>query len=230
MGENAKSAGERRARPYHPSSLLQAWLAFAGRRGRMAALVVFVFGVLVHAVLSHAFSTTYADEIEVLLAELYVFQCVPLEPNEAPTISTRRGPAPTPLAGQLRELDVTSVRVLLIERAVQGLGRHRQEAARIVADVLRYDLDLNTRAGAVLALSYMGAEANPAVPELLDTLADAEEDIRLRRLILDKLPDIDPAPDIVIPILVAMRDDESDSGLRSKAAKALEEIGPAAGR
>lgn len=211
------------------SGIWHRWLAFAGRRGRIAALSVFVFGALVHAILSQVLSTTYADEIEALLDELYVFQCVPLESADA-TVVARQGPTPTPLAGQLRELDVTSVRVLLIERAVRGLGGHQPDAAEIVADVLRYDPDLNTRAGAVLALSYMGVEAGPALPELLETLADPDEDIRLRRLILDKLPEIDPAPEAVMPILVAMRNSEPDPGLQSKLAKALSDFGAPPGR
>ena len=208
-------------------TLWQAWKDFGLRHGRLAALSVFVFGALVHAVLSHAFSTAHADEIEALLDQLYVFQCVPLEPVETPAFAARPGPIPTPLATQLRELDVTSVRVLLIERAVQGLGDHREDAARVAADVLRYDSDLNARAGAVLALSYMGAGAGPALTELLDTLVDPDEDIRLRRLILDKLPSIDPAPEAVVPVLAAMLESESDPGLRSKAVKALTEIGAA---
>lgn len=208
----------------------QAWKAFGLRRGRLAALSVLVSGALVHAVLSHAFSTAYADEIEALLDELYVFQCVPLEPVTAPVAGLRSGPAPTPLADQLRELDLVSVRVLLIERAVDGLGSHRDEAARVVADVLRYDPDLNARAGAVLALAHMGRGAAPALPELMDRVADADEDIRLRRLILDRLPDIGPAPDEVVPVLSAMLDTEPDVGLRSKVAKALAELGTSPGR
>ena len=203
----------------------QAWKDFGLRHGRLAALAVFVFGALVHAVLSHAFSTAYADEIERLLEELYVFQCVPLEPVDVPLAAVRAEPRLKPLDSRLRELDVTSVRVLFIERAVAGLGEHRGEAARIVADVLRYDADLNARAGAVLALAYMGAEAAPALPELLDTVVDAEEDIRLRRLILDRLPDIEPPPEAVSPVLTAMLAWESDAAMRSKTAKALTEIG-----
>lgn len=211
-------------------SLWRGWLDFCLRHSRVAALIVFVFGALVHAVLSTVSSTSFPDEIGVLLDELYVFQCVPLEPVEIPLLAARSGPRLTPLASQQRELDVTSVRVLLIERAVDGLGDHREEAARVVADVLRYDQDLNARAGAVLALARMGPAAGPALPELLYTVVDAQEDIRLRRLILDRLPDIDPSPEAVVPVLIAMRDSAADPGLRSKAAKALTEIGAGPGR
>ncbi len=223
MAVKQEKAGKR-------ATFWRAWQAFGFRHGRIAALIVFVFGALVHALLSHVFSTTYADEIEALLAELYVFQCVPLDSADAAAVAVTQGPTPIPLAGRLRELDVTSVRVLLIERAVQGLGDHRQDAVEIVAEVLRYDPDLNTRAGAVLALSYLGAEAGPALPELLDRLADPDEDIRLRRLILDRLPGIGPAPETVIPVLVALRDSEPDPGLRSKLAKALIEFETTPGR
>ena len=208
----------------------QAWKAFGLRRGRLAALLVLVFGALVHAVLSQAFSTAHADEIEALLEELYIFQCVPLEPVTVPVAGLRSGPAPTPLADQLRELDLVSVRVLLIERAVDGLGDHREEAARVVADVLRFDPDLNARAGAVLALAHMGRGASPALPELMHTVADDDEDIRLRRLILDRLPDIGPVPDEVVPVLSAMLESEPDAELRSKLAKALTELGGSPGR
>ncbi len=205
-------------------SLVQRWLEFGLRHSKVAAVVVFVLGASIHAVLSHVFETAYAEEIEILLDELYVFQCVPLEPVERPATLTGR-PNPTPLANQLRELDVTSVRVIFIERAVERLGRHLDDAVPVVADVLRYDQDLNARAGAVLALAYMGAGARPAVPELLDTATDVDEDIRLRRLILDKLPEIDPAPETVGPVLTAMLDTATDSELRSKTIKALTELG-----
>lgn len=205
-------------------SLVQRWLDFGLRHSKAAAVVVFVFGASVHAVLSHVFETAYADEIEILLEELYVFQCVPLEPVERPATRTGR-PNPTPLANQLRELDVTSVRVIFIERAVERLGRHLDDAVPVVADVLRYDQDLNARAGAVLALAYMGPGARPAMPELLDTVTDTDEDIRLRRLILDKLPEIDPSPETVGPVLTAMLDTTTDSELRSKTIKALTELG-----
>ena len=203
----------------------QRWLAFGLRHSRMAAVGVFAFGVLLHAVLSHVFETAYAEEIEVLLDELYVFQCVPLEPVAPAAARTGPAPRPTPLANQLRELDVTSVRVVFIERAVERLGRHLEDAVPVVADVLRYDQDLNARAGAVLALAHMGEGARAAVPELLDAATDAGEDIRLRRLILDRLPDIDPSPETVGPVLTAMLDTETDPELRSKTLKALTELG-----
>ena len=221
MGDERQAAGAHR-NPW------QAWKAFGLRRGRLAALSVLVFGALVHAVLSHTLSTAHADEIEALLDELYVFQCVPLEPVTVPGL--RSGPAPAPLADQLRELDLVSVRVLLIEREVDGLGSHREEAARVVADVLRFDPDLNARAGAVLALAHMGQGAAPALPELMHTVANDDEDIRLGRLILDRLPDIGPAPDDVVPVLSAMLESEPDVGLRSKVAKALSELGVSPGR
>lgn len=211
-------------------TLWQGWMKFGARHGRLAALSAFLFGALIHAVLSHVFATAHADEVEALLDQLYVFQCVPLGSVQAPALAARSRPVPTPLATQLRELDVTSVRVLLIERAVQGLGDHLEDAARATADVLRHDPDLNARAGAVLALSYMGAGAGPALPDLLDTLVDQDEDIRLRRLILDKLPDIDPSREAVAPFLAAMMESESDPDLRSKVAKALTEFGAAPDR
>ena len=195
------------------------------RHSRLAALAVFLCGALLHAVLTQVFSTAHADEIEALLAELYVFQCVPLESVERPSVRPGPTPRPSPLANRLRELDVTSVRVVFIERAVERLGRHREDAVPVIADVLRFDQDLNARAGAVLALAYMGADARPALPELLDTVADAQEDIRLRRLVLDKLPAIDPSPDSVIPVLTAMLDSVTDPDLRTKTIKALAELG-----
>ena len=204
-------------------TLWRKWQAFGLRHTRLAALAVFASGILLHAVLTQVFATAEAEEIEALLEELYVFQCVPLEPVERPAVGAV--PRPTPLANQLRELDVTSVRVVFIERAVERLGRHQQDAVPVVADVLRYDQDLNARAGAVLALSYMGSGARAAVPELLEAATDTDEDIRLRRLILDKLPAIDPSPDIVVPVLTAMLESESDPDLRTKAIKALTDLG-----
>lgn len=204
-------------------TLWRRWQAFGLRHTRLAALVVFVSGILLHAVLTQVFATAEAEEIEALLEELYVFQCVPLEPVGRPAVGA--APRPTPLANQLRELDVTSVRVVFIERAVERLGWHLEDAVPVVADVLRYDQDLNARAGAVLALAYMGSGARPAVAELLDAATDAEEDIRLRRLILDKLPEIDPSPDVVVPVLTAMLESESDPELRTKTIKALTEFG-----
>ena len=47
----------------------------------------------------------------------------------------------------------------------------------------------------------------------------------LRRLILDKLPEIEPSPDIVVPVLTAMLESESDPELRTKTIKALTEFG-----
>lgn len=195
------------------------------RHSRLAALAVFLCGALLHAVLTHVFSTAHAEEIEALLEELYVFQCVPLEPVERPVARSGPVPRPPPLANRLRELDVTSVRVVFIERAVERLGRHREDAVPVIADVLRFDQDLNARAGAVLALSYLGADARSALPELLDTVADVQEDIRLRRLVLDKLPAIDPSPDSVVPILTAMLDSVTDAELRTKTIKAITELG-----
>ncbi len=203
--------------------LWRRWQAFGLRHTRLAALAVFASGVLLHAVLSHVFATAEAEEIEALLEELYVFQCVPLEPVERPAVGAV--PRPTPLANQLRELDVTSVRVVFIERAVARLGRHLDDAVPVVADVLRYDQDLNARAGAVLALAYMGSDARPAVPELLVAATDTGEDIRLRRLILDKLPVFDPSPESVVPVLTAMLESESDPELRTKTIKALTDLG-----
>lgn len=203
----------------------QRWLAFGRHHSRLAAVAVFVCGALIHAVLSNVFETAYPEEIEILLDELYVFQCVPLEPVEPPALRTGPVPRPTPLADRLRELDVTSVRVVFIERAVERLGRHREDAVPVVADVLRFDPDLNARAGAVLALAHMGDGARPAVPELLNAVTDPREDIRLRRLILEKLPEIDPAPETVGPVLTAMLDAETDPELRSKTLKALTELG-----
>ena len=184
---------------------------------------MFAAGILLHAILTQVFATAEAEEIEALLEELYVFQCVPLEPVERPAAGA--APSPTPLANQLRELDVTSVRVVFIERAVERLGRHREDAVPVVADVLRFDKDLNARAGAVLALSYMGRDARPAIPELLYAATDAGEDIRLRRLILDTLPTIDPSPETVIPVLTAMLESVSDPELRTKTIKALTDLG-----
>ncbi len=223
MGDERQAAGTHRS-PW------QAWKAFGLRHRRLAALAVLVFGALVHAVLSHAFSTAHADEVEALLDELYVFQCVPLVPVTVPVAALRSGPAPAPLPNQLRELDLVSVRVVLIERAVDRLGSHRDEAVRLVADVLRFDPDLNARAGAVLALAHMGHAATPALPELMHTVADADEDIRLRRLILDRLPEIGPSPNSVIPVLTVLLESESDPELRTKTIKALSEIGNASVR
>ena len=61
--------------------------------------------------------------------------------------------------------DVTSVRVLLIERALADLGPTRAVAVDTVAAVLRHDGDLNTRAGAVLALAILADSAAP-LPQL----------------------------------------------------------------
>ncbi len=210
--------------PQKPSPW-QRWRTFGLRHSRLAAAAVFACGVLLHAVLTQVFATANAEEIEALLQELYVFQCVPLDPVTEPPVRTGPVSRPTPLANPLRELDVTSVRVVFIERAVQRLGRHLEEAVPVVADVLRYDRDLNARAGAVLALSYMGDDARPALPEILDTLTDVREDIRLRRLILDKLPEIEPLPETVVPALTAMLELESDPDLRRKTLKALAEFG-----
>ncbi|NNG02608.1 MAG: hypothetical protein HKM95_00710 [Inquilinus sp.] len=118
------------------------------------------------------------DTVEALLDHVYAYRC---------------GEIAGDFSYDRVGFDVTSVRVLLIERAVADLGPDRAAAVAIVVGVLRHDYDLNTRAGAVLALGYLADSAAPAAPALTAVAADAAEDLRLRQLAEEALRTIEAA-------------------------------------
>ncbi|MGE3808700.1 MAG: HEAT repeat domain-containing protein [Gemmataceae bacterium] len=88
---------------------------------------------------------------------------------------------------------------------------------------LRHD-DVAVRVYAATMLGWLGSDAEPAVPTLIELLRHA--DCRDRRMAALALGNIGPAASAAIEPLLDLVNDDEDDGVREMAAEALELIDP----